>query len=59
VADLSLQSLESGDGVLGLGPQAGPGHEAVQLIVGVAAQHDLADACGVHRDREPTREGIT
>ena len=57
VRDLGAQPLERGDRVLGPGRQAGPGHEAFQLVVGAAAQHDLADAGGVHRDREPDAGG--
>ena len=53
VRDLGTQPLERGDGVLGPGRQAGSRSEAFQLVVGLAAQHDLPDPGAVQWDREP------
>src|SRR5665648_291022 len=48
VRDLGAQPLERGDRMLGPGRQAGSRNEALQLVVGPAAQHDLPDPGAVH-----------
>ena len=50
--DLRTQLIDRRDAVLGTGRQACPGDETLEPVVGVPAEHDLADAGGVHRDRE-------